>query len=212
MAGRAPPASGVYERGSGREPQVAVPWKARAETRNPAAGAWMRRCLRARAVWKMRARPACSGAEGQALQRKGTRVREAWVPGWAQGDLWVGAQDPGGGEDAAKASWGPGVSPGEGSGGGGWRPCSHLSCSPSATITSIWPAHSVPRVLLPSYRAEAGRGVAEPKADGGRGRGTAVGTGEWGKDGRVEGQGQQLLSRCLPSAPQQRAFSVNMCC
>lgn len=53
--------------------------------------------------------------------------------------------------------------------------------------------------------------------DGPQGRwwqreGLACGTGEGVKDSPVEGQGQQLLSRCLPPASQQLAFSANMCC
>lgn len=44
--------------------------------------------------------------------------------------------------------------------------------------------------------------------------GVGVGSGEEGKDSSVEGQGRQLLSRCLSSASPDRLspFWANMCC
>lgn len=72
--------------------------------------------------------------------------------------------------------------------------------SPPSGLCTV--CHPPPRpILLPSYRAKAGRGGAEPEADGGGG---GVGTREEGKDGSVEGQGQQLLSRCLSSVSPER--------
>lgn len=46
------------------------------------------------------------GAESRAFQRKGSGIREAWVPESAQGHLSVGAQNCRGGEDTVKVSSG----------------------------------------------------------------------------------------------------------
>lgn len=50
-----------------------------------------RNCFWAGAVRKLGGRASCLGTEGP--QRKGSSVREAWVPEWSQEELSVGSQD-----------------------------------------------------------------------------------------------------------------------
>lgn len=178
--------------------------KARAETRNPAAGACMRPCVPARAVWNIRGRPARSGAEGPAPPSKSNNVREACVPGWAQGDLWVGAQDRGGGKQAAEGAGVP-----ESARRRQWG--RWLAARQPGLLLSLSPHHLhldcaqcvTPRPAPSSFLAiglrQGGVGLSPRQMVGG-----GVGTREEGKDGSVEGQGQQLLSRCLSSVSPER--------